>query len=156
MIRHGGVRLPVGRPSSYTDEIGARVCEVYGSAVGTLRASFEADPSLPDLSTIYDWEQRHPQFAEQLSRARQRRAHLMALEAVEIADAGQCDTITKVGRNGEEYEVADHEWINRSRLRVETRLRLAKALNQRVYGDKNETSGTVEVVHRIHVGPKPE
>lgn len=148
--------MPSGRPSDYTEELAEAAAQLYASATGDLREVFAARDDMPDLTTLYRWEDKHPGFRDRLTRARQMRAHLMALEALEIADANERDTITRTGRDGAEYEVADHEWINRSRLRVETRLRLAKALNQRVYGDKSEQSGSLEVVHRIHVGPKPE
>lgn len=132
-----------------------RVCEAYAAATGTLREVFSSRDDLPDLSTIYQWEQDIPGFSERLNRARQIRAHHMAQEAIEIADGTAYDTITATARDGTEYTKPDHEWINRSRLRVETRLRLAKALNQRTYGDKSEQSGSLEIVYRIHVGSKP-
>lgn len=146
----------LGRPSTYSDELGERVCDVFESEVGQLRAAFAAREDLPTISTVYRWEEAYPQFRERLARARKIRAHLMADEAIDIADHNANDTITKTARDGSEYEVADHEWINRSRLRVETRLRLAKALNQGVYGDKMQQSGELEIRYRIHRGPKPE
>lgn len=146
----------LGRPSTYSTELAERVCDVFESEVGQLRAAFAAREDLPTISTVYRWEEAYPEFRERLTRARKIRAHLMADEAIDIADHTADDTITRTGRDGSEYEVADHEWINRSRLRVETRLRIAKAMNQSVYGDKTQQSGTVEVVYRIHRGPKPE
>jgi hypothetical protein len=76
--------------------------------------------------------------------------------AMEVADHGEGDTITAIARDGSEYQKPDHEWINRSRLRVETKLRVAKAFNPGLYGDKTQQTGSVEVIHRIHLGPKPE
>lgn len=143
-------------PSSYNDDVGARVCDAFARSRQSLRATFAARDDLPDLSTVYDWERAHPAFAERLKRAREDRAHILADSALEIADASEHDTIVKTGRDGTEYESANHEWINRSRLRFESRKWLAKTLNQRVYGEKSESTGSVEVIHRIHIGMPPD
>lgn len=136
----------MGRPSTYSEEKAEKVCEVFAQAHGSLRSVFESRDDLPPLSTVYDWEHANPAFSERLQRARAARAHIMADEALRIADGSEHD--------GDEKP--DHEWINRSRLRVETRLRLAKAMNQAAYGDKTQQSGSLEVVYRIHLGSKPE
>lgn len=148
--------MPAGRPSSYTEELGDRVCEAYSTVSGGLREAFSADPDLPDIATVYRWEQEYPEFRDRLDRARARRAHLMAQEAVDIADASDGDTLVKTNKAGEEFETPNHEWINRSRLRVETRKWLAQMLNQRAYGNKTEQTGSLEVRHVIHVGPAPK
>lgn len=154
MIRHGGVRLPPA--STYTEELGERICEAFESSPLSLRQTFEARDDLPTLTTVYRWEQQIPAFGERLARARRIRAHVLAESVLEIADHTERDTLVKTDRNGDEYEVANHEWINRSRLRVESRRWFAQKLNPSTYGERIEQGGSVEVVHRIHVGPKPE
>jgi hypothetical protein len=124
--------MPGGRPSTYTPELAQRVCDIFASAHSALRPVFDADPELPHLSTVYRWEEAHPEFREALQRARACRANVMAETALAIADERDGDTT--YGRDGTPRP--DHEWINRSRLRVETRLRLARVMNPRVYGDR--------------------
>lgn len=141
--------LPTGRPSIYSEEMAEKVCELFATARGSLRAAFEARDDLPCLATVYNWEQDNPGFLERLNRARAMRAHLIIDDAYEIADATELDTIRKIGRDGEVYETPNAEWINRSRLRVELRKWHAKSLNQRAYGDKSEQSGQVKVVYSI-------
>ena len=128
--------MPGGRPSDYSPEVAERVCEVFERSHESLRSAFAGRDDLPDLATVYRWEAAHPEFRERLTCARASRAHIMAETALEVADEVSGDTITRTNRDGEAYEVANHEWINRSRLRVETRLRLARAMNPRVYADK--------------------
>lgn len=145
----------MGRPSTYNEEMAERVLEAFATSRGSLHSAFDSRDDLPDLSTVYRWEEARPEFRERLNRAREKRAHVLAETCIEIADATEHDTLVKTGRDGTEYEVPNHEWINRSRLRFEARRWMAKTLNQRVYGEKSESSGTVEVIHRIHVGPRP-
>lgn len=148
--------MKVGRPTKYSEELAEAACTLYAEATGDLREAFKARDDLPDLTTVYRWEQAHPDFRDRLTRARQMRAHMLAESILDIADETAFDTITKTGRDGSEYEVANHEWINRSRLRVESRRWMAQKLNPSTYGDRIQQDGTLEVVHRIHLGPKPE
>lgn len=113
-----------------------RVCEVFETAPGSLRAAFAGRDDLPDISQVYRWEQRHPEFRERLSRAREIRGHILAESGLEIADESEHDTITKTGRNGEQYDSPNSEWMARSRLRYEARKWHASKLNQRFYGEK--------------------
>ncbi len=67
---------------------------------------------------------------------------------MEIADSSSGDWTTKVVR-GEEAKVVDHENIQRSRLRVDTRLRVAAKINPAKYGEKLDVnmSGELNVSH---------
>lgn len=74
-------------------------------------------------------------FSTAYARAREGQAEAWADQVVEIADDGSRDTITKKGRNGEEYEAPDYEWMNRSKLRVDTRKWLMAKLHPAKYGE---------------------
>lgn len=92
---------------------------------------------LPGISTVYRWEQAHPEFRERLSRAREIRAHVLAEAAVEVADDLERDSIQKLGEDGEVIdERPNTEWIARSRLRYEARKWHSGNLNPSAYGDK--------------------
>ncbi len=56
-----------------------------------------------------------------------------------------------MGRNGVEYEAVDQEHIQRSKLRVETRLRIMAVVAPHAYGPKveHDHSGEVQVTHTI-------
>ena len=70
-------------------------------------------------------------------------------EIVEIADDTALDTVTKVTPQGREYEAVDHENIQRSKLRVNTRQWLMARLAPKKYGDRveHEHSGSVAQDH---------
>jgi len=85
---------------------------------------------------------KHPEFLPKYAGAREAQAELMSAEIIEIADETCSDT--RIVKKGDlEIEVADNEWINRSRLRVDTRKWLMSKLAPKKYGDKiqQEVSG---------------
>lgn len=109
------------------------------------------DAAMPARSTVYRWLSRNPVFADQYARAREALVESWADEIIEIADDGTTDYITKVGRNGAEYEAVDQEHIQRSRLRVDARRWLLSKLNPGQYGDHMEVEHTGAVDHRLQI-----
>ena len=87
----------------------------------------------------------------------------MSDEILAIADDSTNDAMTITRRDGSESEVADNEWINRSRLRVDTRKWLMSKLAPKKYGDKQqvEHSGELNVqlaerIAKARAREKPE
>ncbi len=62
-------------------------------------------------------------------------------EALEIADDGSNDWMKRQGEDGEVHVIYDHEHIQRSRLRVDTRKWLLSKVLPKVYGDKPQHTG---------------
>lgn len=126
-----------GRPFTYDKELVAPILERV-SGGETLRAVCRDLKTVPEstfrLWVVYD----HDGLAAQYARARQAQAESWSDEILDIADDGSRDTTTKTGRDGEQIEVCDHEWINRSRLKVDTRKWLMAKLHPKAYGDKVE------------------
>ena len=106
------------------------------------------DAAMPARSTVYRWLSRNPAFADQYAAAREALVASWADEIIDIADDGTTDYVTKVGRNGAEYEAVDQEHIQRSRLRVDARRWLLSKLNPGQYGDHVEVEHTGAVDHR--------
>src|SRR5690349_22642898 len=106
----------MGRPSKYTDALGAAICDRLASGE-TLRFIC-ADENMPDERTVRRWaiDVDHP-FSPQYARAREAGYQLMADELIEIAD------------NSEGSD-------NRDRLRVETRKWLLSKALPKIYGDR--------------------
>lgn len=100
---------------------------------------------MPPERTIYGWLAAHEDFQQNYARARERQADKLAAEIIEIADDASGDTVTRTNDDGSEYEVANHEWIARSRLRVDARKWAASKLAPKKYGDKIEATHTGEV-----------
>ena len=124
-----------GRPSSYTDELGDLVCEKISTTARGLDFICATTDRLPTAATVHNWLNTHPAFLESYLRARERQADLIFDECLEIADNARND-VKVVGREGEEYQVADTEFIQRSKLRIDTRMRMAGKLAPKKYGEK--------------------
>lgn len=123
----------MGRPSEYTPEMADEICERIATTPRGLDFICDSDEQLPCARTVHRWLNAHEDFSQSYLRARERQADLLFDECLEIADDSSNDTKI-VGE--EEREVANTEWISRSKLRVDTRLRMAGKLNTKKYGDK--------------------
>ncbi len=126
-----------GRPSKYTKKLAARICERI--ADGEPLRSVCRDAAMPDKSTVLRWlcNDENAEFRDQYAYAREMQADGLFDEALEIADDVSDDwTEDKDGK-----KVFDHEHVQRSRLRVDTRKWAAGKLAPKVYGDKMQHTG---------------
>jgi hypothetical protein len=86
-------------------------------------------------STFFKFIEGNDLLIEQYTRAREERAEKIFEEILDIADHTANDTITK--RFGEtEVEVENHEWVNRSKLRIDARKWMLGKMQPKKYGDK--------------------
>jgi hypothetical protein len=106
-------------------------------ASGELLIHICAEPHLPAYRTVAGWvyDDNPPGFSQRYARARVLQATALAEEALEISDDSRRDTIIKT-RGGEEFKAPDHEWLARSKLRVDARKWLAARLDPSNYGDR--------------------
>ena len=136
-----------GRPTLYSKKLAERICEQIARGQG-LKSICEAE-AMPAAWTVYRWlrmEDRR-EFRDMYARAREDQQEHWADEIVEIADDATNDWMEREGKI-----VVNSEYINRSRLRVDTRKWLMAKLAPRKYGDFKtlEHLGQVEVhVKRI-------
>lgn len=105
-----------GRPSTYTEEKANEICRLIENGITLL--SISQLEGMPDISTIYDWQDNNPEFAQAYARARQRQADTLAsmvmTEAFSAHDA-------QIGR-----------------LRIDALKWTASKLAPKKYGDKIE------------------
>lgn len=136
-------KKPPNRPTDYTPEIAEEICDVVAENAKGLKPLCEANPHWPRLRTIRRWIRENEDFRHMYARAKEDQADLMADEIIEISDDTTHDTLIKQDRDGNDYEACNSEWINRSRLRVDSRKWLASKLRPKQYGEKvvNEHSG---------------
>lgn len=80
-----------------------------------------------------DYEQ-FGEFCNKYARARELQLDMLLDECLPIADDGRNDWKFRKSKTGEIVAVPDNEMVNRSRLRVDTRFRMAEKLNPRKYG----------------------
>ena len=128
-----------GRPSLYTEALAAEICRRL--AEGETLRSLCRDPGMPDKATILRWlaDKKKADFREQYVYAREMQADALFDEALEIADDASGDWSTD--KDGK--KVLDHENIQRSRLRVDTRKWAAGKMAPKKYGDKLDLGGSI-------------
>ena len=122
-----------GRPSSFTQQTADVICD--GLIEGRSLRSICADENMPNAATVCRWLAVNEGFREQYARAREVQADTLFDEILDIADDSSGDRKI-VGRDGEEREVCDTEFVQRARLRVDARKWMAGKLQPKKYGDK--------------------
>ena len=130
----------MGRPSTFTPEMYEAVCEAIETTPKGLKWILDEKEEFPKLSTFYLWQEKQEDreaLMERYRRARNRQAELLIDETMEISDDTSNDTKI-VGGDENEREVANTEWIQRSKVRIETRFKLAGKLDSSRWGDKIE------------------
>lgn len=127
----------MGRPSDYDEDVAERICSdlSHGIPLAEICRSLGIG-----RTTVYDWKAAHPSFSERIARAREAGFDALADECLAIADETAHDT-KFVGED--DTPVPNAEWISRSKLRVETRLKLLAKWDPKRYGDRvaHELSG---------------
>lgn len=124
----------MGRPSDYTDEKAAEI--IKRLSAGEPLAQICRDENMPGVETVRDWTKRNELFSVCIARAREDGFDQIALDAMKIADDSSGDEIaTESGTR------LNSEFVARSRLRVETRLKLLAKWDPKRYGEKMEVSG---------------
>ena len=93
-------------------------------------------------TTIYDRRDADADFAERLARARVLGEEAIAEETLAIADDGSNDWMKRNRDDGTSEDALNHEHVQRSKLRVDTRLKLLAVWNPSRWGSKVDvTSG---------------
>lgn len=120
---------PLGRPSKYTKKISEQICARL--ADGEPLRQICRDQKMPAWRTVYDWKAAHPDFAARIASAREAGHDAIAQECLDIADETAHDTLST-----EHGDRPNTEWISRSKLRIETRLKLLAKWDPKRYGEK--------------------
>lgn len=132
-----------GRPSSFTQEIADEICERLSN--GEPLAAICRDDHMPGVRTVYDWSEAHEKLSADIAGARARGFDKIAADCLDIADDGSNDYVVKKRPDGEEYDAFDAEHVQRSKLRIETRLKLLAKWDPKRYGEKAEVKHSGDV-----------
>jgi len=116
-----------GRKSTYTPEIAKDICRLIEN--GLTLVSICQIPEMPDISTVYDWQDANPEFAESYARARQRQADTFA--AMVMTEAF----------NSHDAQIG--------RLRIDALKWTASKLAPKKYGDKIEVESNSQQNFKI-------
>lgn len=118
--------MPGGRPSTFTDEIAAEICQRL--AEGESLISICNDAHMPTKSGVMKWlwDGKHGEFVDQYARAREQQAEILADSILTESDKAQ-----------------DNETAAAARVRVDARKWIASKLLPKKYGDRQalEVSG---------------
>ena len=115
----------------YTQAIADEICKRLMD--GQSLRSILRDGHLPDKSTVFNWLLHNKQFIDQYTHAREVQAETFVDEMTDIADDGSNDYMEKITQSGEITHVPDHEHINRSRIRIDTRKWIAERMKPKKY-----------------------
>ena len=127
-----------GRPSIYSRDLAAKICERIAQGLSLRQVCDTA--GMPAKTTVMRWlaDDRRSAFRDQYARAREAQADTFADEIVEIADT--------------------EDDAKKARNRIDARKWVASKLRPKVYGDRTmqEHSGAVEVtkIERVIVSPE--
>lgn len=114
--------------------LAALICE--GLTQGRSLIDVCREINVPD-STVDSWADRDPKFGVRYAYARSRRFARIAEECLTIADDTSQDDI--IDQHG--FRRPNKEWIARSRVKIDTRLRLLALWDPKKYGAKLELNG---------------
>lgn len=122
-------------PVKYSDEVARAICDQLAQGV-PLKQICEQE-GMPAYSCVRAWEIERDDFKALSTRAREIGCHAIADELLEIADDGRNDWMESVGKDGQTVGwTLNGEHVQRSKLRIETRMRLLGKWLPKVYGDK--------------------
>jgi len=128
----------MGRPSSYTPELAAKICERL--AAGESLNAICKDEDMPDRVTVYRWVDANEEFRNKYACARDMGLDVMADDVIAIADTPVEGTKTATKEWGTETTKAD--MIDHRKLRVDTRKWYLSKLAPKRYGDKQAVEVT--------------
>ncbi len=129
-----------GRPTLYSEEIAAEVCERL--AAGESLRQMCRDEHLPAEATVRLWAiENREGFSARYTQARELGFLSMADEIIEIADDGSNDWIERETEKGRKFVELNHEHVSRSNLRVSTRRWLLERVMQTQFGSSMALTG---------------
>ena len=90
---------------------------------------------MPSWRTIYSWMDADEAVASRIAQARDVGYDAIAEDILDIADDGTNDWVERKRNDGSTDVVIDSEHVQRSKLRIETRLKLLAKWSPKKYGD---------------------
>ncbi|GAA0260533.1 terminase [Rhodanobacter caeni] len=132
----------MGRPSLYTPELIEAIAERLSK--GEPMAAICRDEGMPAYRTVKDWMDTSPDVSALIARAREEGFDAIAAGTLEIADDGRNDYMEQSDDEGGIAFKLNGEHIQRSKLRIETRLKLLAKWDPKRYGDRMTLAGDAD------------
>lgn len=136
-----------GRPSSFTQEIADEIVDRLSK--GEPLAEICRDDHMPAVRTVSDWKRANEAFSADFACARDEGYDQIAADCLRIADDSSGDDdpaeeeLEGQGHGGalKRRRAGGAENVQRSKLRIETRLKLLAKWDPKRYGDKVALTG---------------
>lgn len=150
----------MARPSIYSESLLERICEDLAQGIPLTQICRELQQEGIQVAprTVRDWEadESKPEVSAAIARARELGEYALAEQCLEIADDARNDWMERAAGDGDEKALQfNGEHVQRSKLRIDTRLKLLAKFNPKRWGDKvsQEISGPgggpVQTVTRV-------
>lgn len=136
-------RKKTGRPSKKTPEVVKTICDQLASGRPLTEICREIGIG---YRTVQDWMTADEAVSADIARAREQGYEAIAASCIEIADDGTNDWMERKSAEGDVIGWAlNGEHVQRSKLRIETRLKLLAKWYPARYGDKLEIESNVTI-----------
>ena len=124
---------------TYSPELFEEMMELHAN--GHSIPNICARPGMPSVRTLARWCADDGNLSRARARARLDYADAIFDEAIDIADDTSGDIVMKEDKAGNLYPAIQHHVIQRDKLRVDTRMKIASKINPSKYGDRLELAG---------------
>jgi hypothetical protein len=121
-----------GRPSKYNEKLAEELCIAIATTPKGLHHICNSRDDFPTPSTVLLWRLKHDEFSAKYARAKQMQIEAFVNDIIEISD----DNSRDVTEDKDGNDKPNHEFMQRSRLRVDSRKWLASKLMPKLYGDR--------------------
>jgi signal recognition particle subunit SEC65 len=122
----------IGRPTKNSKELAHVICHEIATTPKGLEYICANNPDFPNPKTIFAWRLEKDDFCKLYTRAKQMQIEAFVNDIIEISD----DSSQDVMKDEKGFEKPNHEYMQRSRMRVDSRKWLAAKLMPRLYGER--------------------
>lgn len=134
--------------TTYSEEIVKVICDRIAEGESLNKICMD-DSVKVTRKTVYNWlaDEKHSSFLHRYTQARERQAETFVDQCVDIADDSSRDEIEIEGKDGKPYKKINHDHINRSRLMVDTRIKIAEKMAPTKYTPQRlvQHSGAIDL-----------
>jgi hypothetical protein len=126
----------------YSEKIAEEICVSVATTSSGLKRLCAENPHWPRHVNIYKWCHEREDFRSRYARAKAAQIEWLVEEALDIAYDNSSDTLTDSRGN----KKCNNEWVQRSKLKVDTIKWIACKLSPKLYGEKSKVDELSESV----------
>ncbi len=141
------IKKKIGAPARYGNEVRDTICNRIAEGQSLLQIC--RDEGMPTKKAVMKWlnDPKYASFVHQYAKARELQAEHLFDEMLDIADDGSNDWHEIETKSGRLIDVIDHEAINRSRLRIDTRKWYLSKVLPKKFGER---PGDITINNETH------